>query len=313
MKKATVLLLGLLLVLSVLTACGKPAVEAGSTTAATLATSATETTQPPAASGSEITETEPNDTETTTESASEDTTTDPEGTTAKTEGGIKEPETIKEAIALYAAAVDKTLKANPVITKRCLKVIQRPLEGDDPVLRLFGIQIAGYGVEKTICEDLFGEGDVTYVQPAKGGLQPCWLRESDVTGFIAKTLPNGDIELHIGIKDSTNPTKPKDNEGPSPIGNVTWDFTSLKDIREGIVDAQSTVPGLRINIATIRTDFYNCQGKMVIRPDGSFASLTHIADNKVRVEDVEVRLIGIRLGGGEWGGGVGKGTITYVF
>jgi len=301
MKKALAFLLGLTLALGLFAACGKPKGEPAATTEITM-----EFTFVP----SETTALDPAAAEPTSE---DETTTAPEGETSAGPEGFREPKTIKEAIELYAAAVDKTLRDNPVVTKRVLKVIERPLQGDDSVRRLFGIDIAGYSVERTICEDLFGEGDVTYVQPAVEALQPSLLRESDVTGFIAKTLPNGDIELHIGIKDSTNPTKPKDNEGPSPIGNVTWDFTSLKDIREGIVDAQSTVPGLRINIATIRTDFYNCQGKMVIRPDGSFASLTHIADNKVRVEDVEVRLIGIRLGGGEWGGGVGKGTITYVF
>ena len=209
--------------------------------------------------------------------------------------------------------MDKTLRDNPVVTKRVIKAIQRPLQGDDSVLWLFGIDIAGYSVEKTICEDLFGEGDVTYVQPAREALQPCWLRESDVTGFTAKEEANGSISLTLYIKDSTNPTKPWDKEAPSPIGNVTWDITSLKDIRQGIVDAQSTVPTLRINIETITTEFYNCYGKCVIRPDGSFVSLEHNADNRVRVENVEVRLLGIRIGGGAWGGGTGKGSITYTF
>ena len=306
MKKAITLLIGAALAFSLFASCGKLE---GKPVAAT-GTTVTESTALP----------EPQPPEPTTEDIEEYITEDPALTTTSPEEssiiqpeGIQEPKTIQEAIDLYAAAVDKTLRANPVVTKRVLKVIERPLQGDDSVLRLFGIDIAGYSVERTICEDLFGEGDATYVQPAREALQACLLRESDVTGFTAKTLPNGDIELHIKIKDSTNPAKPKDGEGPSPIGNVTWDFTSLKDIRQGIVDAQSTVPGLRINIATIKTDFYNCQGKAVIRPDGSFASLTHIADNKVRVEDVEVRLIGIRIGGGAWGGGVGHGTITYTF
>ena len=288
MKRTLLCTLALLLVFG-LAACGKTPDEPPGTLTTALTTAAQ--TQPTAAS---------------TALTEEDIAAG-----AEPDGVFKEPRSIKEAIALYAAAVDRTLQLNPTVTKRVLKVIERPLQGDDSIMRLFGIDIAGYSVERTICADLFGEGDVTYVQPAREALQPCWLRESDVTGFTAKTLPGGDIELHLRIKDSTNPTKPWENEGPSPIGNVTWDFTSLKDIRDGIVDAQSTVPGLRINIVTIQTDFYNCQGKAVIRPDGTFVSLTHIADNKVRVEDVEVRLIGIRLGGGEWGGGTGHGTITY--
>ena len=299
MRKICALLLGLILPLGLFSACGKPVDEPNSTTEITSEYIETETT--------DIICDDP------TTVAAETTTSPDESSSTEPEDGFREPKTIKEAIALYASAVDKTLKNNPIVTKRVLKVIERPLQGDDSVKRLFGISVAGYGVEKVICEDLFGEGDVTYVQPAVEALQASLLRESDVSSFTAKTLPNGDIELHIKIKDSTNPAKPKDGEGPSPIGNVTWDFTSLADIRQGILDAQGTVPGLRINIATIKTDFYNCQGKAVIRPDGSFASLTHIADNGVRVEVVEVRLIGIRLGGGEWGGGIGHGTITYVF
>jgi len=295
-KKAFALLLGVAMTLGLFACGGKPAEEPAAIAASVAAPSETITSS----------------VELTSDGTGPITTTF-DGTSTTQPEGFTEPKTIQEAIELYAAAVDKTLKDNPIVTKRVLKVIERPLRGDDSVMRLFGIDIAGYSVERTICEDLFGEGDATYVQPAVDALQPSLLRESDVAGFTAKTLANGDIELHIKIKDSTNPAKPKDNEGPSPIGNVTWDFTSLRDIRDGIVDAQSTVPGLRINIARIKTDFYNCQGRAVIRPDGSFASLVHIADNKVRVEDVEVRLIGIRLGGGAWGGGVGHGTITYIF
>jgi len=227
--------------------------------------------------------------------------------------GFREPKTIKEAIDLYAAAVDKTLKDNPTINKRVEKVIDRPLNGDEKLLRLLRISIAGYGVEKVVCEELMGEGVQTYVERANTGLQPSWLRESDVTAFSAATKANGDIALVLRLRNCTDPGKPWLNQAPSPIGNVTWDFTNLPDIQDGIKEAEGTVPGLRINIAHVTMDFYNTQVKATIRPDGSLASLVHSANQKVRLEDADIRLIGIRLGGGDWGEGTGTGTITYTF
>lgn len=220
------------------------------------------------------------------------------------------PKTNREAIDLYAAAVAHTLELNPAIHKRVVKVIDRPLSGDDSILKLLKISIAGFGVEKVICQDLMGEGDTVYEERAKTGLQPCWLQESDVTGFTAEAADDG-IRLTIFVKDCTNPAKPWLKQGSSPIGNVTWDFTNLQDIYDGMKEAEKTVPGLKINIGKVTTNFYDGQVRAVIRPDLTFASLVHTAGQKVRIEDVDVRLIGIRLGGGEWGGGTGVGTITY--
>jgi len=302
MKKAAALLLGLALVVGLLSACG-PAGMPGSTTE--LTTSSPET-QPPEPTTEDIEEY-------ITEAPALATIPPDESSTTQPEEGFREPKTIKEAIDLYAAAVDKTLKDNPTINKRVEKVIHRPLNGDDRILRLLRISIAGYGVEKVICEELMGEGVQTYVERASTGLQPSWLRESDVTGFTAKTLANGDIDLVLRLRNCTDPGKPWLNQAPSPIGNVTWDFTNLPDIQDGIREAESTVPGLKINIAHITMDFYDIQVKATIRPDGSLASLVHSANQKVRLEDAEVRLIGIRLGGGDWGEGTGTGTITYAF
>ena len=248
-----------------------------------------------------------------TEPASESTTASEEISVTEPDEGFREPKTIKEAIDLYAAAVDKTLKDNPTINKRVEKVIDRPLNGDEKLLRLLRISIAGYGVEKVVCEELMGEGVQTYVERANTGLQPSWLRESDVTAFSATTKPNGDIALVLRLRNCTDPGKPWLNQAPSPIGNVTWDFTNLPDIQDGIKEAEGTVPGLRINIAHVTMDFYNTQVKATIRPDGSLASLVHSANQKVRLEDADIRLIGIRLGGGDWGEGTGTGTITYTF
>ena len=301
MKKAIALLLGLVLFLSFFAACGKPEGEITMTTAFTSAPSETENI-----CVTDITEPASDDAGATTTAPDETSTTQPDG-------GIKEPATIKEAIALYAAAVDKTLGDNPAIHKRVEKVIQKPLKGDEDLQRLLRISIAGYGVEKVVCEDLMGEGVHTYDERAETGLQPCWLRESDVTGYTAKTLPNGNIDLVLRLRNCTDPGKPKFNQAPSSLGNVTWDFTNLPDIQDGIKSAEGTVPGLKINIARVTMDFYDIQVKATIRPDGGLASLVHVANQKVRLEDADVRLIGIRLGGGEWGEGTGTGTITYKF
>jgi len=295
MKKTLALLLGLVL-LSGFAACGKPAGEPAPATDITATIGSEITTAEPASAGTGMTTTTPDETSTT-----------------QPDEGFKEPASIKEAIALYAAAVDKTLKDNPTINKRVEKVIHRPLKGDDSILRLLRISTAGYGVEKVICEELMGEGVQTYVERAETGLQPCWLRESDVTGYSATEKANGEIDLVLRLRGCTDPGKPWLNQAPSPIGNVTWDFTNLPDIQDGIKEAESTVPGLKINIAHITMDFYDIQVKATIRPDGGLASLVHSANQKVRLEDAEVRLIGIRLGGGEWGEGTGTGTITYAF
>ena len=280
------------LLLFSLAACGSPAND-GATTAPVIAD---EFTQPKTTDAIE-----PETNETTTQPEEETTEDDPI------------PQTNQEAIDLYAAAVERTHQLNPTINKRVVKVINRPLQGDSGILKLLRISVAGFGVEKVICEDLMGEGEATYVEPAKEGLQPCWLKESDVTGFTATPRANGDIELTLRIKDCTNPLKPWLNQGSSPIGNVTWDFTNLQDVSDGIKEAEKTVPGLRIRIGKVTTSFYNSQVRAVIRPDLTFASLMHTADQKVRVEDVNVKLVGIRLGGGAWGEGTGRGTITYTF
>jgi len=290
MRKPLALLLVVALSLALFAACG-PAGTAETTTEQT-------TTSP------EIITREP---------TSETTTLPDEAATTEPEEGFREPKTIEEAIALYAAAVDKTLEDNPTINKRVEKVIHRPLKGDDRLLRILRISIAGYGVEKVVCEELMGEGVQTYVERANTGLQPSWLRESDVTAFSATEKEGGDIALVLRLRNCTDPGKPWLNQAPSPIGNVTWDFTNLPDIQDGIKEAEGTVPGLKINIAHITMDFYDIQVKATIRPDGSLASLVHSANQRVRLENVDIRLIGIRIGGGDWGVGTGTGTITYAF
>lgn len=224
-----------------------------------------------------------------------------------------DPETKQQAIQIYSAAVEKILKANPTIRKTCVTSIKRPLEGDDGAKKLLKLKIGGYGVEKTVCGDLFGEGSHPYTQTAKEALQPCWLEEDDITGFTFQTLPNGDVLLTISVKNCINPLKPWYNQGSSPLGSFTWDFTNIQSIEDGVKEAEKTLPGLKISVGKKTVSYSNIQIKATIRPDGGFASLVHSFNFSARAEDVEVRLFAVRMGGGSYIQGTATGTVTYTF
>ncbi|MDR0531846.1 MAG: hypothetical protein LBG83_07275 [Oscillospiraceae bacterium] len=318
MKKALAVLLGLVLALAVLPACGKtpdPTV----TTAAPTTTAEPESLDVvnPEQDGTESSEPEPSETTTIEPDSGAVTTTAPDDSITTTEA--TEPTTAagpankQEAIDLYAAAVNATLKKNPNISKNCDVKIGRPPEGDDGFQKLFKINIAGYKVESVVCGDLLGEGSNVYDQKCSEGLQKSYLTAGDVTGYNAKVLPNGNTELTLTIKNCTNPNKPYANQGNSPIGNFTWDYANVQTTREGIANAEKTVPGLKINVDTVTFDYSNISIKAVIKPDGTFAALTHNFKYHVRADKVEVKLAFVRMGGGEYGGGIGVGVIDYKF
>ena len=333
MKKSIAILFALALALNVFAACGEKPAE-GTTAALTQSQASTEAvtvnaTEIPDASSepdepslpTDPSETDPSEPSEASDPGGTSLPSDSSGTTAGSNPAttVTAPatkpaiDTKAKAIQLYADTVNKTLAANRDISKDCKTSISRPLEGDADIQKLLKLAIGGFGVEKVVREDLFGEGDAVYDQPAKEGLQPSYLTEADVTAFKATPLANGNIELTLTIKNCTNPNKPWLKQGSSPIGNFTWDFTNLQSIEEGIQSAQKTVPGLKISIAKKSVEYSNIQIKAVIKPDGSFASLVHSFSFTAHAEDIEVKELVFKVGGGSYVKGNAKSTITYTF
>jgi len=288
MKKILATLLSLALALTLFAACGKTEKDGDDVSVAPVIADpggSDETTEPPT--------TEP--TTTTTEATTEDNTP-------------KAPEGAAEILEAYAAAVDKSHAANFKMAKHCKTTIKKPLEGDNGILKLLKISIAGINVQNAVC-DILGEGDSTWHETMQEGLQKSHLRVDDVTSATATIDDKGAVSLTINIKNCTNPLKL--SEGGSPIGRFTWDFANIKTTDEGIAGAQKDVPGLRINIAKKNFNYYNIKITATISPDGVFTHLVHSYNYTARVEDVEVKMLIAKLGGGKWGQGTATGTITY--
>ena len=168
MKKYIALLLSLVLALTLFAACGKdPDAGIDGKDVTTVA------------GEGETAATEPGELATTTEVTTEATTEEP-----TTDAALKAPEGTEEILAFYAAAVDQARAANKQVSKHCKTVIARPLQGDDAIKKLLKIDIAGFGVEKTVCGFL-GEGESTWNQSMKEALQASTLRADDVTGATA--------------------------------------------------------------------------------------------------------------------------------
>ena len=292
MKKFLAALLSLASALTLLAACGK--------------TAGTAVAGPSTADEVNTTDEAPVSAAPTTEGSSEPATG--EEPTANDGEEPKAPQSTEEILAAYAAAVDKTLAANRQVSKHCRTVIKKPLEGDDAILKLLKISIAGFGVEKKVCE-LLGEGDATYNQPMVEALQKSSLRVDDVTSASATIDEKGAVSLTINIKNCTNPLKL--DEGGSPLGRFTWDFANIKTVDNGIASAEKDVPGLKINIAKKTFNYTNIKITATISPDGVFTHLVHSFNYIGRVEDVEVKEVFVKLGGGKWGQGNAAGTITY--
>lgn len=296
------------MIFSVLSACGKAPEEANGTDPLGNGGDSNITTAAPNTSADAGT-TEPGETDVSaTKSGGDGTPTESASSVTQKDDGL--PKTKKEAIALYAATVDKTLAANKNLTKNVKITIKKPLDGDDNLKKLLKIDVAGFNVEKTVCEFL-GEGDETWTLSAKEALQRSYLTESDVSGFSASKDARGNTVLILHVIDCVNPLK--FDEGGSPMGRASWDFPNVSSVRQGIKDAEDYLPSLKINIDTVMLYYTQGYAKAVIRPDGSFDSLLHTFQCKVRVEGIEVRFLRLRIGGGEWAGGNGEGFVTFTF
>ena len=300
MKKSIAMLLSLVLALTLLAACGKTEPGPDVSDVTTDANGEAVVTE----GGDTATEA----TTVTTEDAAATTAEEPtsEVTTA---GESKAPETTEEILAFYAAAVDKALAANKQVSKHCKTVIARPLQGDDAIKKLLKIDIAGFGVEKTVCGFL-GEGESTWNQSMKEALQPSTLRMDDVTGATATANEDGSVSFVINVKNCTNPKKLA--EGGSPMGRFTWDFTSIQSVNDEIAGAEAEIPGLKINIAKKTLNYSNIKITATVGADGNFTKLVHSYNYTARVEDVEVKFI-VKVGSGEYGQGNATGTMTFKF
>ena len=292
MKKYIALLLSLVLALALFAACGKTPDPVVDDNAVTTAANEGETATTDAGELA------------TTEAATEATTEEP-----TTDGANKAPESTEEILAFYATAVDNARAANKMVSKHCKTVIARPLQGDDAIKKLLKIDIAGFGVEKTVCGFL-GEGESTWNQTMTEALQASTLRTDDVTGATATVNEDGSVSLVINVKNCTNPKKR--DEGGSPMGRFTWDFTSIKNVNDEIAGAEQDIKGLKIDIPTKTLNYSNIKITATIGADGNFKSLVHSYNYTARVENVEVKFI-VRVGGGEYGQGNATGTITYKF
>jgi len=294
MKKYIALLLSLVLALTLFAACGKdPDAGIDGKDVTTVA------------GEGETAATEPGELATTTEVTTEATTEEP-----TTDAALKAPEGTEEILAFYAAAVDQARAANKQVSKHCKTVIARPLQGDDAIKKLLKIDIAGFGVEKTVCGFL-GEGESTWNQSMKEALQASTLRADDVTGATATMNEDGSVSLVINVKNCTNPKKLA--EGGSPMGRFTWDFTSIKNVEDSIAGAEKDVPTLKISIPNKTLNYSNIKITATVGADGAFTKLVHSYNYTARVENVEVKLAIVKLGGGTYGQGNATGTMTFKF
>jgi len=329
MKKSLAILLSLTLALTLLAACGKEQPIGETTTTGTGDTTTAENgTTAPGAAGDTTTGTDETTVggsdvttgvgETTTVGSEDpakpgDTTTTKLGETTTKDsgsGGPKAPQGAAAILAAYANAVNKSLAANKQVSKLCKTKINRPMQGDDALLKLLKIDIAGFNVENVVC-GLLGEGENTYKQSMKEALQPSTLRADDVTGATASIDAAGNVSLVISVKDCVNPAKLA--EGGSPMGRFTWDFTSLKTVSDGIASAEDTVPTLKINIDKTTLSYTNVKITATISADGVLTKLVHSYNYSARVEKVTVKMAILTVGKGEWGQGTAIGTMTYTF
>jgi len=259
--------------------------------------------------------TEPSTDDATTKAPEDETTTKApedgktEATTAKQTGDtlLKDK---KEAIALYAGAVDKALAANKTTTKTIKVDMKRPFDGDAGVKKLMATEIVGYNIEETIAAAL-GNGVNNYTEPMKTALQKCALQEGDVTDFSATKDAKGNTVLTIRVKDCVDPKYLKD--GGSPIGRFTGDFADVAVSFQGFKDAEDAVPGLKVTINKITYRYTDIAIKATVKPDGSFEALAYSFKYTVRLEGVLFKLFGVKVGGGggEWGSTNATVNITY--
>jgi hypothetical protein len=306
MKKAVIILLGLALALGILSACGRSPEEKGGPAPAAAQTGNPETVAASENSGNTRETEEPSE-----------TVPDETGSVAETStlAGQEEdalPGDKIEAIALYAAAVDKALAGNRQVVKTTNMRAKRPFDGDDGAIRLLSASIIGINVEAAICEGL-NEGTRVYTEPTRDAMQRCALLESDVTGFTAEKNAQGNTALTLNIKDCRDPLQFRD--GGSPIGRFTWDFPDVAATYESFKGVEDAVPGLRIKIDKITYRYTDIIIKAVIRPDGSFAALDYYFKYTLRMEGILVTEIGIKVagGGGEWGQGSADCDVNYKF
>lgn len=306
MKKAIAILLGLTLAMGSLAACGRSSEEKGGTAPAVAETGSQNTMTAPKDSGNTVGMEAPSGTAPGETESSVDTTT----IDGQAEDAL--PENKKEAIALYAIAVDKALAENRQVVKTTNVRAKRPFDGDDGAMRLLSANIIGINVEAAICEGL-NEGTRVYTEPMRDAMQRCALLESDVTGFTAEKNAQGNTALTLNIKDCRDPLQFRD--GGSPIGRFTWDFPDVAATYESFKGVEDAVPGLRIKIDKITYRYTNIIIKAVIRPDGSFAALDYYFKYTLRMEGILVTEIGIKVagGGGEWGQGSADCDVNYKF
>jgi hypothetical protein len=219
-----------------------------------------------------------------------------------------------KVLGAYTAAVDKgRATSGKIVNKKCTTTIKKPLDGDPNLVKLLGISVFGFDVQNTVCSFL-GEGTSEYNdQTVKESLQKCTLTTADLTSAKASRDAKGNLVLEIGVKGGTNPTKMDDGGMVSPMGKFTWDYENEKSTRAAIVGAENDVPGLHINIQTIKATYSDVKIKAVIAPDGRFVTMNHSYKYTARVEGVEVKEIFITVGKGEWGQGNATGNIDYTF
>ena len=97
------------------------------------------------------------------------------------------------------------------------------------------------------------------------------------------------------------------------MGRFTWDFTSIKNVEDSIAGAEKDVPTLKISIPNKTLNYSNIKITATVGADGAFTKLVHSYNYTARVENVEVKLAIVKLGGGTYGQGNATGTMTFKF